>query len=135
MNATFRGRAIDRLAQLLAAAALFALLAPTAGLLVDSQLAGWSSDHGHAGRVSALATHSHPYDNHHAVGADGQAATNDTSDVTFTPADDAGAFALVLAPDPASLPAAVAPTLATPEFTSSPLGASAELVPTPPPRA
>jgi hypothetical protein len=76
VNATLRGRPIERLAHLLAAAALFALLAPTAGLLVDAQLAGWSSNHGHAGRVSALATHSHPYDDHHAVGADGQ-TTND----------------------------------------------------------
>lgn len=135
MISTFRGHSVGRLRHLLAGAALFALLAPTAGLLVNAQLAGWASDHGHAGRVSALATHSHPYDNDHAVGADGQQATDGASDVTFTPSDDAGAAALVLAREPVSLPAGAAPTVATPVISTSPLGASADRVPTPPPRA
>lgn len=140
---SIRVRSVDRFAHLLAAAALFALLAPTAGLLLDTQFAGWSSNHGHAGRVSALATHSHPYDDHHAVGADAldgrtrtnQATADEAADVTFTPADDLGPAAIALAREPASLPAAAAPTVAAPSLSSLPIGVGAELVPTPPPRA
>ena len=121
------------LREVVVAAALFALLAPTAGLLVDQQLAGWSVDHGHAGVASALATHSHPYDHDHTAATSEQPG-DDASEVSFTLADDAGAGALVLAREPASLPANVAPAVAAPALSSSPPAVAAAHVPTPPPR-
>lgn len=59
---TFRGRSHTRFARALAALALFALLAPTAGLLANQQLAGWTPTHGHLGNRASIATHQHPYD-------------------------------------------------------------------------
>ena len=139
MIATLRGHPIARFRRLLAGAALFALLAPTAGLVANAQLAGWTANHGHAGRVSTLATHSHPYDDHHAVRAldsDGVPTSEGHADLAFTFADDAGGVtALVLAHTPAALPAAVAPILVTIEAPSTPLDAGAARVPTPPPQA
>ena len=81
-----RGRLPAPWGRTLAVAALFALLAPTAGLLANGQLAGWSPDHGHLGSPARIATHAHPYDDHHGASADQLAA----SDVTCTPPDDAG---------------------------------------------
>ena len=60
-----RGRLPAPWGRTLAVAALFALLAPTAGLLANGQLAGWSPDHGHLGSPARIATHAHPYDDHH----------------------------------------------------------------------
>jgi len=141
MHTTLRGSSVVRFGNALALAALFALLAPTAGLLANSQLAGWTPNHGHAGRVSALATHSHPYDDHHAVSdttSDGRPIESDeaSTDVTFFPADDAGvAAALVLTREPAALPAPSGAILGTPVFTSVLSDIGAGRVPTPPPRA
>jgi len=140
VNAVLRGHPILRLlrpADVLVLAALFALLAPTAGLLADAQFAGWEPGHGHIGSPAAIAAHHHPYEEPDpgSPGAD-SAASDAASDVTFTPSDEAGGVpALLLAREPAPLPAPIAPTRATSEVASSPLGAGVERVPTPPPRA
>ncbi len=131
--ATFRGNWSERLGAAFAAAALFALLAPTAGFLVDTEFAGWAPNHGHEGWGSVLTTHHHPYDDHHAAGAGPE--TEHTSNVTFTPADEAGVATMALPTDPASLPATVAPKRAAVSFSRPLIGVSADLVPTPPPRA
>ncbi len=135
MNTLLRGSSGIRLRHLVAGAALFALLAPTAGLLADTEIAGWSSNHGHAGQLSAVATHSHPYDDHHAADLSGEPSNDVGSEVTFTLADDAGTPAVVLSQAPASLPSGAIPNVGTTLFSTSPLGASVDLVPTPPPRA
>jgi hypothetical protein len=126
-----------RSAPLLALAALFALLAPTAGLFVNPQLAGWEPNHGHAGSAAAIAHHTHPYDHHVARSANAEGPSDQTaSDVTFTPSDDASATAaILLAREPAPLPAPAA-LVAAPRSTSA--GSLEGLVlgvPTPPPRA
>ena len=136
MTTTFRGRSAARFVHAFVAVALFALLAPTAGLLADSQLAGWTPDHGHAGRVSSITTHTHPYDDHHAVGADGQPAEQAASEMTFTLADAVGgAASLVLAHEPASLPAPAPAVLGAPLTAALLVEGATTLVPTPPPRA
>ena len=129
---TLRGDSVVRSAHLFALAGLFALLAPTAGLFANAQLAGWEVGHGHAGNPAAIAAHHHPYDDPPAAEADTDAPA---SDVTFTPSDDAGiGVALVLTREPAPLPAQAAPALATFEVASSPLDVGAGRVPTPPPQ-
>jgi hypothetical protein len=128
---TLRGHSVVRFGNLLALAALFALLAPTAGLLANSQFAGWEVGHGHIGSPQAVASHTHAYEDPSSEPAADQAA----SDVTFTPSDDAGVgAALVLTREPAPLPAQGAPILETFGVTSLPLDGGADRVPTPPPQ-
>lgn len=141
MMSAFRGRSQARFARTLAALALFALLAPTAGLLANQQLAGWTPTHGHLGNRTVIATHQHPYDNHPAIdqlivadaGSETDAPSSD--DLVFTPADDAGGTSgLALARKPASLPTPAPVVAARRTAQPGPFEAAADLVPTPPPR-
>jgi hypothetical protein len=123
-------RRSDWLAAAVGALALVTLLAPTAGLLFDRELAGWAPGHGHAGAVTVLGAHSHPYDD---AGADGDAAG---SQVTFTPSDDAsGAPMVALGREPVELPSTVRVQAGEAGAEPEAIDGDAPRVPTPPPRA
>jgi hypothetical protein len=109
--------------------ALVALLAPTAGLLFDRELAGWAPGHGHAGAATVLAAHPHPYDRA------GSEADTAASQVTFTPSDDAsGAPMVALGREPVELPSTVRVQAGEAGAEPEAIDGDAPGVPTPPPR-